>query len=631
MINESFMRILYVDLTSGKIRIDQREDLMHYLGGVGIASKLLEETMRPELDALHPDQPVVFAIGAGTWVFPVLTKTVAMFRSPLTNELGESYAGGRLAMTLLMAGYDAVVLQGRAPKPAYLHVSNNNVMLKDARAMWGLGSEATGQAIRDREVGGGKRSIIRIGPAGENKVAFASVCVDSYRHFGRLGLGAVLGSKNLKAITVIGDRSIHIKNTPRYFKIYQQIFKKCTSTELMAKYHDAGTPINIASLNAAGALPTRNLQSGSFEHGEDISGEAFARKNLVRKVACTGCPVGCIHIGMYRREFDKGHEYEAISVSYDYELIFALGSFLGIKSSDEIIAIVDAVEEAGIDAMSTGVALGWATEALENGLIGEDQTLVKLSFGDVQGYIEAVDHLASGRNQFYRDLGRGSAYASAAYGGSEFAMQIGGNEMPGYHTGYGALIGAAVGARHSHLCNGGYSVDQGMKDFNEDVVVDKIFNEEVERCMTNSLIMCLFARKVYDRQTILDALNSIGFELNDQDLTEIAKRIYRTKLRIKERYGFRQMAVKLPRRFFETPSMHGPLDEATASRMIRKYVDRTKVLMQEIDPLTRVPSPAAEPKPNAASPAAPAASDILAGTPPAPAKAAKSALTTDKA
>jgi aldehyde:ferredoxin oxidoreductase len=585
MIYEQYMRILYIDLSTGRIRIENREDLKAYLGGVGIASKLLEENMHPELSALDDRQPIIFAIGAGTWLFPVLTKTVAMFRSPLTNELGESYAGGRLAMTMFMAGYDAIVLYGRSAKPVYLHISNNDVRLKDARAMWGLNSEDTGRAIREREVGGGgKRSIIRIGPAGENKVSFASVCVDTYRHFGRLGLGAVMGSKNLKAMTVIGDRSIHIQNTQKYFKVYQQLYKKCTSTDMMSKYHDAGTPINIASLNAAGALPSLNLQAGSFEHGDKICGETFAQKNLVRKLACTGCPVGCIHIGMYRREFDKGHEYEAISVSYDYELIFALGSFLGIKSSDEIIAIIDEVEEAGMDAMSSGVCLGWATEAFAHGLISEEQTLIPLAFGDSGAYIKAIRHLTAGTNKFYRDLGQGSQTASQIYGGTEYAMQIAGNEMPGYHTGYGALIGAAVGARHSHLCNGGYSIDQGMKEFDEQKMVEQIFQEEVERCMTNSLIMCLFARKIYDRQTILEALNSIGWGLTDQDLSDIARRIYRTKLRVKSAYGFRQKAVKLPRRFFETPSMHGVLDEATAQRMIRSYADMTARLMAETDP-----------------------------------------------
>jgi len=585
MLNEKFIKVLYVNLETEKISIEQREDLLPYLGGVGIASKLLLENIKPDLEPTAPEQPIVFAIGAGAFIFPVLTKTVAMFVSPLTGELGESYAGGRMAMSMLMAGYDAFVLTGKAKKHSYLAISTNSVNVRDARAMWGLPVSDAGRNIRDREHDGGisigKRSIIRIGPAGENGVAFSNVCVDTYRHFGRMGLGACMGSKNLKAISIHGNRSIPIQNQKEYFRVYQEIYKKCTSTDNMAKYHDAGTPINILPLNKAGGLPTFNLQTGTFEHADAISGEAFAHKNLVRKMACTGCPVGCIHIGMYRREFDKGHEYEAISVSYDYELIFALGTFLGIKTTDEILAIIEEVEEYGLDAMSTGVCLGWATEALEHGYITIDDTIVDLKFGDSASYITAIEHISVGTNKFYRILGKGSRYASSKYGGENFAMQIAGNEMSGYHTGYGALVGAAVGARHSHLCNGGYSVDQGSKEFNEDAVIDKIFTEEYERCMTNSLVMCLFARKIYDRQTILDALNSVGWSLTDDDLTAIGKRIYKTKLQIKNALGFNQKSVKLPKRFFETPSMHGVLDEATVYRMIKKYTEKTDALLRE--------------------------------------------------
>jgi len=284
---------------------------------------------------------------------------------------------------------------------------------------------------------------------------------------------------------------------------------------------------------------------------------------------------------MYRREFDKGHEYEAISVAYDYELIYALGTFLCVKSTDEIIAIIDEVEENGLDAMSTGVCLGWATEALEEGLISTDDTLVDLKFGDFAGYIEAIRHLSAGVNSFYRALGKGSRHASSKYGGEDFAMHIAGNEMPGYHTGYGSLIGAAVGARHSHLCNGGYSLDQSITEFDEDIYIERLFSEECERCVTNSLVMCLFARKIYDQQTIIDALNSIGWSLTIDDLSTIGKRIYQTKLGIKKALGFRQKGIKLPKRFFETPSMHGKLDEETAYRMISKYYNKTVALMQE--------------------------------------------------
>jgi aldehyde:ferredoxin oxidoreductase len=276
--------------------------------------------------------------------------------------------------------------------------------------------------------------------------------------------------------------------------------------------------------------------------------------------------VGCIHIGQFRREFDKGHEYEAVSVGYDYELIFSLGTFLGIKTSDEILEIIDVVEQYGLDAMSVGVVLGWATEALDKGLVSNE------------GYMDAIKNIAWRKNEFYILLGQGADKASDIYGGKEFSMTFAKNEMSGYHTGYGTILGSVVGARHSHLCNGGYSLDQSMKELDKEKLVEDIFKEEKERCMLNSLVICLFARKVYDRETIISALNSIGREITNEELTELGEKIYTTKLRIKKMLGFDQSAVKLPKRLFETPSLYGALDEDTAYELINMYVERTKSL-----------------------------------------------------
>lgn len=583
MIYQNYIRVLNINLDTGKIRINQREDLKQYLGGVGVASKLLEENMKPELSPLDPAQPVIFAIGPLTYVYPVMTKTVAMFISPLTGELGESYAGGRLGTMLFSAGFDAVVLTGKAKRPSFLSVNPDDVKLHDARSMWGTGNEDNiGRILRELHPGEGKRSIVRIGPAGENQVSFASVSVDRYRHFGRLGLGAVLGSKNIKAITVAGGRSIPIENYKEYIGTYREIYKKCTTTDMMAKYHDVGTPINIAPLNAAGGLPTKNLQANRYENAENISGEAFSTQSLVRKMACVGCPVGCIHIGQFRRTFaEHGYEYEAVSVGYDYELIYALGTFLCIDDQGEILELIEAVEKAGLDAMSAGVALGWATEALEKGLISEADTLAPLKFGEKEPYLTAIKNLSHGANGFYKTLGKGVREASKRYGGEDFGMQIAGNEMAGYHTGYGSLIGAAVGARHSHLCNAGYSVDQSMKEFDPDIMLDKLEAEEIERCMLNSLVMCLFARKVYDRETVLSALNALGWGLTDDDLGAIALRNYKTKLRIKKALGFSLENVRLPKRYFETPSLTGVIDEKIAGEMLLKYQQRADKLLSE--------------------------------------------------
>ena len=587
-------KVLFIDLSTEKLKIEKRADLNASMGGVGIAIRLFEENFHPTLPPLHESQPIVFAVGALTSVFPVMTKTVAVFYSPHTGELGESYAGGRLAFAMMQAGYDAIVITGKAKKPMYISVRSDNVSFRDARALWGLPSTVIGRIIREREPGPGKRSIIRIGPAGENGVSYASVCVDTYRHFGRLGLGASFGSKNLKAMQVYGTTPIAIKNFPAYWNAYREIYKKCTETELMQKYHDLGTSINIEPLNSLGVLPTKNLKQAVFEHGDKISGEEFARSNLIRKMACVGCPVGCIHIGQFRREFDKeGHEYESISVGYDYELIFSLGSFLGIKSTDEILELIDEVEELGMDAMSAGVVLGWATEALQRGLVTEKETIVPLKFGDKAGYLQALEYIACLKNDFYAALAKGVDHASSIYGGADFAMHIAGNEMAGYHTGYGALVGMSCGARHSHLCNGGYSIDQGLKTVDTDVIVGKLFQEEIDRCMLNSLVMCLFARKVYDRATILMALQSLGYTYTDEDLTRVAEQTYIAKIRVKRAMGFDQEGVKFPKRFFETPSMHGPLDEMTAYDVQRKFNDMTNELVKKYEAM----EPAAPVKP----------------------------------
>ena len=233
--------------------------------------------------------------------------------------------------------------------------------------------------------------------------------------------------------------------------------------------------------------------------------------------------------------------------------------------------IIEAVEKNGLDAMSCGVALGWATEAYQKGLVSTAETIIPFEFGLTENYIIAVRHIAGAVNDFYTALGRGCYHAASVYGGRDFALTFAKNEMAGYHTGYGSVVGSVVGARHSHLCNGGYAIDQSQKKLSSREMVDALLKEEKERCMLNSLIICLFARKVYDRQTILKALNSIGYELTDEDLTAIADRIYKTKLRIKKKMGFDQMSVRIPKRFFQTASLSGLLDEATAYEMIEMY------------------------------------------------------------
>ena len=582
MINENYIKVLNIDLSTRKIRVDLREDLKDYLGGVGVASKLLLENMVPGADPLDERQPIVFAIGALSSIFPVITKTVAMFISPVTGELGESYAGGRMAYTMLNADIDAIVITGKAKYHVYISINDNRIDIKEARTFWGIKANQVGQFIRTIEGGSGKRSIIRIGPAGENKCHIANVNVDTYRHFGRMGLGAVFGSKNLKAIQITGDKIKKTADHKKYFSVYDEIYKKVTSTPIMSKYHDLGTSININVLNGIGALPTENLQQSKFDKAGSISGEYFAENNLVRKIACVGCPVGCIHIGQVRREFDKGYEYETLSVAYDYELIATLGSYLGISDSNAILEIIDAVEEYGFDAVSGGICLAYATECYQRGIITKKETITELSFGSKEGYLEAVEYMALKKNEFYDALSNGVYCASEKFGGKEFAVSIAKNEMPAYHTGYGAIVGYACGARHSHLCNGGYSYDQSNPVLDKEKLINSLFSEEMKRCVLNSLIICLFARNVYDNEVIIKALDSIGQTgFTNEKLDELGKKIYKTKLQIKEKMNFQLKDVYLPKRIFETPAMGQVLDEKLVREMIGMFDEKNRMLLKE--------------------------------------------------
>lgn len=581
MLNESYVKVLHVDLTTQEVRITRREDIYPLLGGVGVASALYEEVMRPDLDPLDPGQPIVFAIGPLNAIFPAVTKAVAVFRSPLTGELGESHAGGRIGLAMRYAGYDALVIAGRAERPTYLYVDSHAVRFRDATPIWGLKADEAGRILREQEGERGHRTIMRIGPAGERMIPYALVNIETYRHFGRLGLGAVFGSKHLKALFISGDRHIPIPDVRGYNRVYTQVYRRVTQTEAMKKYHEQGTPFNVLPLNQMGALPTRNLQAGAFEGAEAIGGEAFAEHDLMRKQACAGCPIGCIHVALHRRSFGREGEYEVESamVAYDYELIYALGSLLGIGDRNGILGLIDTVGNRGLDAIATGVTLAWATEAMDRGLVDAGDLGVALRWGDVGGYIAAVKAIVRGETDLARALAQGPVVAAARYGGSEFALALGGNPMAGYHTGYGSLVGQLVGMRHSHVDNAGYSLDQQGVDMSDEEIVDALLHEETERCIVNSLCICLFARKVYDRATVLEALGSIGIEMGDAGLDRLAQETMQRRVRIKRAFGFDFRALEAPARYYETPTMHGRLDPARVQRLVQLYADRIDALM----------------------------------------------------
>ena len=574
--------VLYIDLETGEHHTLDRSDLFDkYLGGTGVATQLLLEECPAGIDALSPENPIIFSIGPLTTIFPCVSKVVSMFKSPMTGEMGESHAGGRLAMAMRFAGYDSIVIKGRAAKPSYLSIHDDEVKLKDATSIWNLSSvEVTGKILREVEPGKGRRSIMRIGKAGVNQVRYANVNVDTYRHFGRLGMGAVFGSKNLKAIVISGTEEVELPDMPAYKKMYSKLYGEVVDTEVMDKYHDLGTAANINVLNRLKGLPTKNLKQSHFENAESISGEYFADNLLLRKIACSNCPIGCIHIAMLKTQFQKGHEFEVSHISYDYELIYSLGTNLGITMGEDVLRLIDRCEQHGLDIMSTGGVLAWATEMYERDLITPPDTLgLSLRWGDTDNYLKMIDRIVEMPNKFYQAMAKGTAVAAAEYGGEDFAINLGRLEIAGYHTGPASIVGQIVGVRHSHLDNGGYSIDQkaSSQQLSEEQMVDKLIYEDYWRMVNNSLVCCLFARGVYGEQNMVDALECVGIKKTRDELEAIGREIFLAKYKFKEREGFDIDKVSVPARFFETVSQLGMVKEDTVENMLKLYRKKTGI------------------------------------------------------
>ncbi|MDF1541385.1 MAG: aldehyde ferredoxin oxidoreductase N-terminal domain-containing protein, partial [Candidatus Thorarchaeota archaeon] len=260
-------QLLHIDLSSQTSETIERQDLFEkYIGGVGVASQLLLDNCPPNTP--YEDAPIIFAIGPLNVFFPCCAKTVALFKSPLTGNLGESYAGGKLSTAMRFAGHDAVMITGKLDKPHYLLIQDDTVEFRDAHALWGLSTRATGRILKEKAPGEGRRSILRIGVAGENQVRYGMVVVDTVRHFGRLGLGCVMGAKKLKGIVITGTQNHKVPSVRDYKNEYKKIHDLVLRTGRMDKYDILGTSVNVLPLNEIQALPTRNFSSFNFEGAE---------------------------------------------------------------------------------------------------------------------------------------------------------------------------------------------------------------------------------------------------------------------------------------------------------------------------------------------------------------------------
>ncbi len=571
-----FFRVLTVNLTTGRGGVVELEGRNEIAGGSGLAALLFSKYADPGRPWNDPGQPLIFTIGPLTGYFPLMSKTICAFKSPYHDQYAESHAGGRSALALRFADLDGLLITGKAPAPACLSLGSRHLEIKDVHYLWGMDVFATGKYLRHMFRGSGHRSILRIGPAGERASAIAGINADSYRHFGRLGGGSVMGCKNLKGIVIQGDESsIPLPENREYVKLFDEVYAQLTDTDMMSKYHNLGTPSNVIGLNKLKALPIRNLQQTADPDIGGISGERFAEVALLRNAACAGCPVGCIHIGFVRERFQEENRYLYRQISYDHEPIFATGSMLGVFDCFAVLGIIDTAEKMGVDVMSAGVSLAWATEAFEKGLISEAETLIPLKFGDAAGYKEALQHLALGPNDFYRTLAQGTLPAAKRYGGADFACVLG-QEMAGYATGEVFFTSQALGLRHSHLDSAGYSFDQKSEEKDAGKAADFLIKDEQGRVFLTSMAACLFARSVYTEELLGRCLSSVGYSGLAADIPAVSAKIQKLRWKMRLSTGFDPGTVTVPKRFTEIVTWKGAMDENYLKRLMDEYSKRIK-------------------------------------------------------
>jgi aldehyde:ferredoxin oxidoreductase len=274
------------------------------------------------------------------------------------------------------------------------------------------------------------------------------------------------------------------------------------------------------------------------------------------------------------------NQYLYRQVAYDYEPIFATGSMLGVTNAFAVLGIMDMVENMGLDVMSGGVALAWATEALEKGIISKKEALVDLKFGDAESYKKAVYHLGMGSNAFYHLLGQGTLKAAEHYGGAEFACVLG-QEMAGYATGEVFFTAESLGFRHSHLDTGGYSYDQKHKEKNVDKVVDFLVRDEESRVFLTSMVSCLFAREVYNEECLADCLKSVGYSALADNMEAVSRHIQKLRWQTRVATGFDPQGVSIPKRFTEVTTWKGPVDEDYLKALKNEYGKRIMELAED--------------------------------------------------
>ncbi|MGB0659643.1 MAG: aldehyde ferredoxin oxidoreductase family protein [Mangrovicoccus sp.] len=579
-------KILRIDLTKGTVKTEplNMEWADKYLGQRGLASKYLVEEISPTIDPLGPENKMIMATGplTGTCAstggrYSVITK------GPLTGAIACSNSGGYIGAELKFAGWDMVILEGQSPKPVYLTIFDDDVQIRDASEIWGTSVWDTDKWIKsthqDEMI-----HVAAIGVSGENQVLYSCIVNDLHRAAGRSGVGAVMGSKNLKAVAVRGTGGVKVKDF-KEFMAATSAGKKVLKDNAVtgAGLPTYGTQVLMNVINEAGAMPTRNCRDVQFESAGDISAEAMetprktdGKPNLQTNQACFGCTIACGRIA----KIDETHytvqnrpEYWHSSGGLEYEAAWALGSATGVKDLEALTFANFICNEQGLDPISLGSTIGAAMELFETGVIDTNTTGgLELRFGSAEALTAAVE-LVGKAEGFGKELGLGSKRLTEKYGKPELSMTVKGQEFPAYDPRGIQGMGLTYATSNRGACHlRSYTVASeilGIPEKTDPLATDgkaglvKAFQDATAAVDSSGLcVFTTFAWTLEDIAPQVDAACEGNWTIDK--MLEVGERIWNMERVFNNRAGFTAADDKLPERLMKDAAKTGPAEGRVA-------------------------------------------------------------------
>jgi aldehyde:ferredoxin oxidoreductase len=563
-------RVLFVNLTTQVSRVEPlnpqwRDD---YLGSRGLASKYLMEMMDPAADAMSPENVLIFATGPLTGTMASTGGRYAVVtKGPLTNAIACSNSGGKFGAELKLAGYDMLILEGRADAPVYLLIQDDEVQILPAEDYWGTTVWHTEDTIK-KEHQDPQIKVASIGVAGETGVHYACVVNDLHRAAGRSGVGAVMGSKHLKAIAVRGSQGVPVTDPKKFMKVVKHTHKLLEESAGRKDLTDYGTNAMIDTMNAFGGLPTRNFQDVQFDGTDKVNPSAMAEENenghtnLITNKACFACTIGCGRIA----HIDKNHwairdrpQYHHASGGLEYETAFAFGPVVGVDDIDALTFAGYLMNEHGMDPISFGVTLAAAMELFELGIITtEDTDGLELNFGNAEALTVMAEK--TGLHQgFGKMLGLGAKRLCEHYGRPELAMVVKGQEFAGYDSRAQQGMGLGYATSNRGACHLKHDVfEQDMEDTSGNGKASPCKISQDKIAMVDSMGICIFTLAAWDVDELQQQVGAAcGEDWTQERLMETGERIWNLERLFNLRAGLTKADDTLPPRLLETPCPAG--------------------------------------------------------------------------